>query len=502
MQDATRTVRCLTILIRLTGVGLVIPLWPVALGIARLVCGFRRGTPSPEAMFQFESDLQALLREVGRLIVQWTVNHLEPGDEFRQEMPRLFLWDGEYYRRRKKSPLRNLNGLFGPIALRRFCYQPLETCGRCLFPLEIQLGIVAGVATPALADAVSRMAADLTQKQTLNRLRQHGVCWGVRTLRKVVAAMAETMSEHRHDAQVQRVLGWLEQAAAEKGPRRFVLSAGRDGVMVPIVKNQSYKEAAAATLSVMNRWGRRLGTVYLGQMPEAQQTTLGDELTRLLSDVLSRWDGSLPRLVYVTDCGHHPTVYFEEVLSRMINPQRPTEYLPWEWIVDYYHACQYITKLAESIFGPGHEAFAWAAKQRRVLKEKPGGVFRVLRSAGALLTIRGLVGSAASYCTAYTYLRERAGKMDYVSYRRLRLPIGSGITEAACKIVFTQRFKQSGMKWTIEGGCAILALRVIALSGIWDHVRQARLRSSPMPQLITPEDSNENSNKNTLRIAA
>ena len=145
----------MTILIRLTGVDLVISLWSVALRIARLVCGFHRGTPSPEAMFQFESDLQALLREAGRLIVQWTVNHLEPGDEFRQGMPRLFLWDGEYYRRRRKSPLRNLNCLFGPVALRRFCYQPLEICGRCLFPLEIQLGIVTGVATPALAGAVS-----------------------------------------------------------------------------------------------------------------------------------------------------------------------------------------------------------------------------------------------------------------------------------------------------------------------------------------------------------
>ena len=80
-------------------------------------------------------------------------------------------------------------------------------------------------------------------------------------------------------------------------------------------------------------------------MPEAQQTTLGDELTRLLTDVLSRWDGPPPRLVDVTDCGHHPTVYFEEVLSKMINPRRPTESLQWEWIVDYYHACQYITKL-------------------------------------------------------------------------------------------------------------------------------------------------------------
>ena len=502
MQDATRAVRCLTILIRLTGVDLVIQLVPVALRIARLVWGFRRGTPSPEAMFQFESDLQGLLREAGRLIVQWTVNHLEPGDEFRQEMPRLFLWDGEYYRRRKKSPLRNLNCLFGPIALRRFCYQLVEARGACLFPLQIQLGIVTSVATPALGNAVARMAADLTQRQTLERLRQHGVGWSVRTLRKVVAAMAETMREHRHQAQVQCVLGWLKQAAAGKGPRRFVLSAGRDGVMIPIVKNQSYKEAAAATLSVMDRWGRRLGTVYLGQMPEAHQTTLGDELTRLVLDVLSRWEGLSPRLVYVTDCGHHPTVYFEEVLSKMINPRRPTESLQWEWIVDYYHACEYITRLGESIFGPGRETFAWAAKQRRVLKEKPGGVFRVLRSAGALLTLRGLAGSAASYYKAYRYLHERAAKMDYMNYRRLRLPIGSGITEAACKIVFTQRFKQSGMKWTIEGGRPILALRVIALSGVWDDVRQATLKSLTMPQPITPEDSANENGKNSLKIAA
>lgn len=502
MLDATRAVRCLTILGRFTALELLMQLWPLVLRIGRLVCRFRRGTPSPDAMFQFESDLQALLREAGRLIMQWTVNCLEPGDESPQEMPRLFLWEGEYYRRKSKSPLRNLNCLFGRIALRRFYYQPLETAGRCLFPLENQLGIVGGVATPALADAVSRMAADLTQRQMLGRLRhEHGVRWGVSTLRKVVEVMAESMSEHRHQAQVRCVLGWLKEAAAGKGPRRFVLSVGRDGVMIPIVKNQTYKEAAAATVSVLDRWGRRLGTVYLGQMPEPHQTTLGDELTRLLRDVLSGWDGPLPRLTYVTDCGHHPTVYFEEVLSKMTNPRRPLETLPWEWIVDYYHACQYISKLGEAIFGPGREAFAWAAKQRRVLKEKPGGVFRVLRSAGALRAIRGLVGSDASYHTAYAYLRERTGKMDYVNYRRLRLPIGSGITEAACKIVFTQRFKQSGMKWGIEGGRAILALRVIALSGIWADVRRARLLCSPRPQPVTAADSSENTSTNRLKIA-
>lgn len=502
MLDATRIVRCWTVVARLTGAELLIQLWPVMLQIARLIARFRRETLSPETMFQFETNLQDLLREAGRLIVQWSLNHLEPDDCLPQKMPPLFLWEGEYYRRRKKSPLRNLNCLFGPVAFCRFYYQPLERGGRGLFPLEIQLGIVGGVATPALADMVARLAADLTQRQTLDRLRQHGITWGARTLRKVVAATAEVMSEHRHQAQLQSLLAWLARAAEGKGPRLPVLSVGRDGVMIPIVKNQKYKEAAAGTVSVLDRWGRRLGTVYLGQMPEAHQTTLGDELTRLLKDVLSQWKGPLPRLVYVTDCGHHPTVYFEEVLSVMINPRRPSEYLAWEWVVDYYHACQYITKLGEAIFGKGREATAWAAKQRRVLKEKPGGVFRVLRSAGALLTHRGLIGEEEAYWSAYHYLRNRASKMDYHTYRGLRMPIGSGITEAACKTVFTQRFKQSGMKWTLAGGRPILALRVIRLSGIWEQVRKATLKSYSMPQPVTPTHLDQPSDQISLKNAA
>ena len=500
MQDATQSLRCLTVLVNLTGLDLLMELWPVVLRIGRLVHGFRRGALSPDAMFEFETELQGLLREMGRLIVQWTINHLEPDD--RLQMPPLFLWEQEYYRRRKKSPLRNLNCLFGPIRLRRFCYQPLEICGRCLFPLEIQLGIVVGVATPALADCVARMSADLTQRQLLAQLRQRGIHWGVRTLRKLSEAMGQRLDEHRHAAQLQQLLMWLKEAANSRGPRRFTLSVGRDGLMMPIVKNQTYREGATATVSVLNRWGRRIGTVYLAQMPESGQLTLSEQLTHLLQELLERWDGPLPRLAYVTDCGHHPTEYFEQVLSRMRNPHRPMEVLEWEWIVDYYHACLYITKLGEAIFGPGKQAFAWAAKQRKVLKEKPGGCFRVLRSAGALFTIRGLIGSEETYQSAYAFLRNRAQKMDYSSYRRLRLPIGSGITEAACKVVFTQRFKQSGMKWKIEGGKPVLALRVIALSGVWDQVRQAMLTSHTMPEPVTPQRSAIGHKQNSRKIAA
>jgi hypothetical protein len=48
---------------------------------------------------------------------------------------------------------------------------------------------------------------------------------------------------------------------------------GRDGVNVPL-RHGAWKEGATATVSVLDRRGKRVGTVYLGHMPEAGQTTL------------------------------------------------------------------------------------------------------------------------------------------------------------------------------------------------------------------------------------
>jgi hypothetical protein len=488
MQDANSALRCLTRLCQLTDAELLISLWPVVLQLARLAKDFRSRPVSPQTTYDFENQLQRLLCEMGRKIVQWRLNSLESGDP--HDLPPVLFYEGDAYRRKRLSPTRNLNCLFGKIRLQRWLYEPIDGLGlSALFPLELQLGIVAGVATPALADRVARLAADLPQRQLLSVLvKEHQVRWGVETLRKVVAAMAEGLSPFRHQAHVTQVLAWLQQAADKSGPRKILLSVGRDGIMLPIRGSTKYKEGATATVSVYNRWGKRLGTVYLGQMPEELQTSLSNDLTRLLEDVLRQWDGPPLRLAYITDAGFHPTDYFQNVLCSMPDPWRPGKYLPWEWVVDYYHACQYISQLGQTIFGPGRESYAWAAKMRRLLKEKPGGIFRVLRSAGQLRSIRGLVGEESEYQSAYNYLWRHSDWMNYSERCRLRAPIGSGVTEAACKIVFTQRFKCAGMKWTLEREQPILALRVIALSGIWSHARELMFKSHTTALPQTPKE--------------
>jgi hypothetical protein len=288
------------------------------------------------------------------------------------------------------------------------------------------------------------------------------------------------------ETQKRQVLQWLAQAQGSRGRHRPTLSVGRDGIMLPVRHEPKYKEGGVATLSVLDRRGRRVGTIYLGQMPEAGQTTLSGELTALLRSVLTDWDGPLPRLVYVTDAGYHQTTYFEEVLRPMENPRIPGERLQWQWIVDFYHAAQYVGKLAKLLFDEEKAQQAWARRMRHVLRDKHGGALRVLASAAQHHGKAKLSGKEEEkYQTAYNYLLKYSGSMDYRKYKRAGLPLGSGVTEAGCKVVFTQRFKESGMTWSLEGGEVILRLRLAVLSDIWDEAYQEFLCHRPIAPMAT-----------------
>ncbi len=67
------------------------------------------------------------------------------------------------------------------------------------------------------------------------------------------------------------------------------------------------------------------------------------------------------------------------------------------------------------------------------------------------------------------------------------LPIVSGITEAACKTIFSQRLKLSEMCWSKAGAQIILDLRVVLLSGIWDDVYRDVLKTYTYRNVRTPE---------------
>lgn len=450
-----------------------------------LVEDFRSRPVSPTRTHPFERRLQETLRELGRGIVQYTYNHLEPADV--QVLAKHVQFEAGCYTRLNAKTPRNAWTLFGQIRLQRVGYRPADQCGEpTIFPLALGLGLVRG-ASPALAERVAHLlgATGMTQGQTLERLeRDHGVGWGVKKLRQAAEALSSSLAEQRHGAQVDRLLELLGQASASTGRHKPVLSVGRDGITmgVRIKRGNLFEAATTGTVSVLDRRGRRLGTVYLAYTPEARQTTMSRELTRLLREVPRRWQGPLPRLCYVTDAGDNETTYYDKELARMKHPCTG-ETLDWIGVVDYYHASERIWTLADLLFGKGRQSAAWARKMQKWML-KPGGVNRVLHSAAALRDRYGLEGVKRSeFQKAYRYLRSRMRYMRYAAYRRVGVPLGSGVTEAGCKTVYTQRLKRSGMRWHKADAQTILNLRVLQLSGVWDEAYARVLKEYREPKV-------------------
>ena len=52
--------------------------------------------------------------------------------------------------------------------------------------------------------------------------------------------------------------------------------------------------------------------------------------------------------------------------------------------------------------------------------------------------------------------------------------VGSGVIEAGCRTVIGKRLKQSGMRWSVRGANAIIALRCCILSGRFEDFWASR----------------------------
>ena len=123
----------------------------------------------------------------------------------------------------------------------------------------------------------------------------------------------------------------------------------------------------------------------------------------------------------------------------------------------------------------------------------------MLHSAAAFASRRKMGKSRTKkFRQAYNYLRKRTKWMRYSEYKKRHIPIGSGITEAACKTVYTQRLKLSGMRWKRDGAQQILTLRTVLLSRTW-ATTYARFLATREAAIPTPY---ANHRPKTVKIAA
>jgi hypothetical protein len=163
-------------------------------------------------------------------------------------------------------------------------------------------------------------------------------------------------------------------------------------------------------------------------------------------------------LLAVTDGGNG----LEEALQRHLAENLRT-------ILDWYHAVEHLCDFAKQWHARDHEACTqWQEQAKGILYEQGGE---------ALLTfLQGIVLPPGTSAEVHEELRKLIGyfennrhRTDYPTYRQNGWDIGSGPTEAGCKII-GERLKGSGMRWVEDGAATVAALRALYVSGgkVWD----------------------------------
>ena len=133
-------------------------------------------------------------------------------------------------------------------------------------------------------------------------------------------------------------------------------------------------------------------------------------------------------------------------------------------ILDFYHACQHVAKVAQAMHpGDPAAATAWLETQRHELRHI--GPWRLLRELeGWAPKGKGSKAARKVRAEASGYFARNRERMNYPSYARQGLPIGSGAVEGACKHLITARFKQAGMRWNRATAEPLIHLRAALLS--------------------------------------
>jgi hypothetical protein len=390
---------------------------------------------SGTAMLDYEEQIQDALNEAGVLA---TVACLETFDT--DGSPILL---GGTKLTSKGQVAKSYQTPYGDSFVERHVYQSSDG-GPTFCPLEQGARIVEGT-TPRFAKQCAFKYAVLNSVLAQTDLRENhrrevSRCY-LQDIAAAVAAIAEAKEESWRYAEPE--LPW---GVASVG-------VGIDGTCM-LYCEEGWRQAMVGTITLYDVLGERMHTTYLAKPPEYGKEQFLAAMEGELERFAQRY--SHARWVGVADGAHDQWPWLKRWTDQSI--------------LDFWHAASYLEKAAAGVAGRKQAARTqWFEHSRHQLKHEPGAARKLLREMQEALVQRSLSTSARKGLEdAITYFKNHLPKMHYARYRKEHLPIGSGVTEAACKTVVKQRLCGSGMKWKETGTATVLRLRCLVLTeGRW-----------------------------------
>ena len=333
------------------------------------------------------------------------------------------------------------------------------SCGMTLFPLDEVLGLGSGAYTPQVQEAITRLGSRLPYSEARDELAW---LWGVKISKGGVRHVTVSHGQIA-DELIEQEVARLEQEAprATAQPKQLVMST--DGAMVQLTSGEWREVKTVAFGEFEAQWDVRNKQVvtttknisYFSRAGNAEAFT-----TAALYEWQRRGGENAERVVAVNDGAPWIQAFIDYHAPQATR------------VIDFAHAQAYLATIGKAIYGAESEQFKqWYGKMSQQLgKQAPQRTLSELR---LLQQQNQTHPEAETIEQAIRYLEKRETMIDYPHFRKMQVPIGSGMVESGHKVVMQRRMKQAGMRWAEANLNPMLALRLALCNKTWSTNWQA-----------------------------
>lgn len=346
------------------------------------------------------------------------------------------------------------------------------------------MGLLPGAYTPLVQEAVTRLGSRMPYREAQEELDWFwGIAISAGSVRQITMRYGQVANELLTE-EVERLE--KEAPAVTARPEQLVMSA--DGAFIHLTNGEWREVKTVAFGEFQSHWKQQQGQLetktsnitYFSRLESAENFEHS-----ALYEWHQRGGENAKRVVAVNDGALWIQNFIDYHAPQAIR------------IIDFAHAQSYLATIGKAIYGAESEGFKqWFRRVSHRLKTQPP--HRLLADLYLLQAKHQDHPQAIEIEQAIHYLDTRRKMIDYAHFRRLNLPIGSGLVESGQKVVVQRRMKQAGMRWAEQNINPMLALRMALCNDRWSVTwgavyakarqtkHQTRLQLASLPDTLQP----------------
>jgi hypothetical protein len=361
--------------------------------------------------------------------------------------------------------------VFGKVQYQRR-YYVCSKCHKGQSPCDEQMGLAPGEVTAGLAKLLGLAGVEMAYEEATRLVEQFLLIEvSDNTLRKETECFGRLQAaEEKQWEQASQNESHLQTRLREMGPQKGRLYGSIDGAIVPL--HGEWRELKSVAWyrveKVVSYRSKRHHPKRVGEQNHLQAREIS-----YACDI--REAESFGSLVWATGWKRRADLQEELIficdgaswIWRLVEKYFPSAIQ----IVDWYHASEYLSPVAEAAFGSQTpQATAWLEQARTDLWE--GRIPELIQECQRLA--RCFPAAAEAVHKTITYYSNNQKRMDYGRLRAQGYLIGSGTIESGCKHIAGFRLKLAGARWTFDGSVQTAKARAAWLSGDWDTLAVKR----------------------------